>query len=140
MKKILSRFNPMLVNLIIGSLLCFAAGGCILAVILKNFYPEYFFVAVTGYAAGNIMNIIRIIHMYYGIAGAVSYGEERGAQVHSGKMYLIRTAAELILFIIILLVLGMEGFAFAMLGMMSLKVAAYLQPFTDKFLVSKIYK
>lgn len=140
MNKILSRFNPMLVNLIIGSLICFAAGECILAIILNQFFPEHFFDAVTGYAVGNIMNILRIIHMYWGIVGSVSYGEERSAQIHSGKMYLIRTAAEIVLFILILSVLGMEGFLFAMIGMMSLKVAAYLQPFTDKFLVSKIYK
>lgn len=140
MKRILSRFNPMLVNLIIGSLICFVAGELILAVILNRFFPEYFFAAVTGFAVGNVMNILRIIHMYWGIVGSVSYGEEKSAWIHSGKMYVIRTVAEIALFILILFILGMEGFLFTMIGMMSLKVAAYLQPFTDKFLVSKIYK
>jgi hypothetical protein len=140
MKKYLSHMNPMLLNLLTGCLVYGAAAGIILGMVSFHFYPQHCIRVMLGYVCGLLLAVLQLFHMYRGLLNTLSYGEEKSALWHSRKMYGVRIVAVLAAFYIIWFLAGTECLIFAVLGMMSLKVAAYLQPFTDKFFVSKIYK
>lgn len=134
MRKFLSRMNPMFVNLFIGTILSGLVIGVLLGTLLAIFFPQILVAGLVGYACGLFYAILQLAHMYYGILVTLDYREEKSATWHSRKMYAIRLVAALVIFFVAWYVGDAYGLAFSIPGMMSLKVAAYLQPITDKLI------
>lgn len=126
--------NPMLVNLFFGTIGSGLVIGVFLGIVLAVFFPRILAVGLVGYACGLFYAVLQLAHMYYGILVTLDYREEKSATWHSRKMYAIRLVAALAIFGVAWYVGGAHGLAFSIPGMMSLKVAAYLQPITDKLI------
>ena len=89
-----------------------------------------------GFAAGVFYAVFATFHMSFRIRKVVYGGANTSATFVLG--YVIRLAVMLVLFSV-LYFLDIGDLLGAILGMFSMKVAAYLQPFTDK-LITKIQK
>ena len=87
-----------------------------------------------GFLAGVIYSVFATFHMSSGIRKIVYGGAESRATMIIG--YLIRLLVMLILFVL-LYFLNIGDLLCAVIGMFSMKVAAYLQPFTDKLITKK---
>ena len=85
---------------------------------------------INSFFIGIIFSVATIIHMTSSVETAVEMGEH-GALKHTRIMYVVRMAALIVVFAL-MLILGI-GNIFAMLfGLLSLKLSAYLQPITRK--------
>lgn len=84
---------------------------------------------------GIVLALITVVHMYRTLDRALDLGA--GAQKAVTVANMIRYAVVVIVFLIVLLS-GVLNPLITFLGIMSLKVAAYLQPFTHK-LCNKIF-
>ena len=89
-----------------------------------------------GFAAGVFYAAFATFHMSFRIRKVVYGGANTSATFVLG--YVIRLAVMLVLFSV-LYFLDIGDLLGAILGIFSMKVAAYLQPFTDK-LITKIQK
>lgn len=138
MKKILNNLNPMLLDLTIGCILYGIAGVVIILAVGLSVYPEGLGKIILGFMVGVAAAVALTIHMYYGVVESLSLGET-GALKHTRKMYIIRIAGILALLVLIYFTRFCNAIAFVA-GLVSLKVAAYLQPFTHKYIVTKINK
>jgi len=78
------------------------------------------------------------VHMHISIEDAIDFGEA-GAQKHISKTYGFRTLV-VIITLCILCYFNTGSIITAIIGIMGLKVAAYLQPFTHKILQKYISK
>ena len=87
-----------------------------------------------GFLAGVIYSVFATFHMSIGIRKIVYGGAESRATMIVG--YLIRLLVMLILFVL-LYFFNIGDLLCAVIGMFSMKVAAYLQPFTDKLITKK---
>ena len=85
-----------------------------------------------GLWIGIMLALIMAFHMAYVLAGALDLGE-RGAQISVTKHNMIRYAVVVVVLGILMLTDAANPLA-AFVGLMGLKVGAYLQPLTDKFL------
>lgn len=126
--------NSMFLNLFLGTICSGVVMGILLALVLKKFLPQIFMAGLAGYACGLVYAILQLAHMYYGILVTLDYREEKSAVWHSRKMYAIRLVAAFVILFLAWYAGGSYGLLFAVLGMMNLKVAAYLQPITDKLI------
>lgn len=126
--------NPMFRNLLFGTIVSGILLGAVAAVVLRIFFPEIFLAGMAGFGCGVLYAIIQLVHMYRGILVTLDYREEKSATWHSRKMYAIRLVAVFAVFFAAWQAGGVYAIAFTIPGMMTLKVAAYmqLQPFTDK--------
>lgn len=140
MKNFLAGLNRMLLDLIAGCLLYGVIAGIVLAVVCIIWYPTRLISFMIGFVCGILLTVGVVIHMYYGIGITLEYAEEKSATNHSRKMYIIRLFVTILIMALIWTLLGVDSLVIMLLGMMSLKVSAYMQPFTDKYLVSKIIK
>ena len=84
---------------------------------------------------GIVLALVTVVHMYRTLDRALDLGA--GAQKAVTVANMIRYAAVVIVFLIVLLTKVLNPLV-TFLGIMSLKVAAYLQPFTHK-LCNKIF-
>lgn len=141
MKKFLSKFSPLLVSLMIGTLIVFVAGEVLLSCIVGFFFNEYLVDAILGYALGNLITVGRLVHMHWTTMGTIYNEESDYIQYFSAKAYALRNGVTMIAWVCILYFLGQECMLFAILGtIFSSKVAVFTQPITDKFFNNKIFK
>lgn len=89
-----------------------------------------------GFAAGVAYAVFSTFHMSFRIRKVVYGGANTSVTFVLG--YIIRLVVMLVLFTV-LYFLDLGDLLCAILGMFSMKVAAYMQPFTDK-LINKIKK
>ncbi len=129
----------MLVNLIGGCIIYYVAGVVISSAIILRFAPHNLFSDLAGFSVGVIFSIVQVIHMFIGIQGMLEEDGQKQALMRSIRMYAIRILLLIVIYVTVLYFLGLESVLMSVIGMMGLKVAAYIQPFTDK-LVSKILK
>jgi hypothetical protein len=111
--------------------------GLLAEVVVLAAVKDRFFYSV-GLIVGVVLAMGMCIHMQISLEDAIDMGEA-GAQKHISKTYGFRTAAVfLIMGIMYYFKIGsiITGF----IGIMSLKVAAYLQPFTHKCLKKYVGK
>ena len=78
------------------------------------------------------------MHMYHSVVESISM-DEVSALKNTRKMYIYRVLGILAALLLIYFTNLFDAIAFV-IGLMSLKVAAYLQPITHKFIVTKIIK
>lgn len=136
MRVVNRKINPTMIELIVG-ILVFGILGIIVflglymaSVPVESFFDDSIFQIITGFIIGIIFSLILIIHMTASVERALEMGEQ-GALKHTRIMYIVRMAALIIVFAIMLL-LGV-GNVFALLfGLLSLKLSAYMQPITHK--------
>lgn len=108
--------------------------GIIVLLIILIFINDKLFYCV-GLLEGLIIATCMIVHMQISLDKALNIGEA-GAEGHIRKSYGIRTAVVFLsLGLIYYFHLGSVLTAF--IGIMGLKVAAYIQPFTNKFTTKK---
>lgn len=86
-----------------------------------------------GLWIGGIIAIGMLLHMKRSIEDAIDMGDEEGATKYSRKMYAVRT-------IIVLLIVGallmfhIGNIIATIIGIMGLKVSAYIQPYMHRVL------
>lgn len=136
MKKYLNSLNPMLLDLVTGCIIYGIIGEVIILAAGLSFYREGLWKIILGFLIGIAAAVALTIHMYYGVMESLSLGET-GALKHTRKMYIVRIAGILAILVLIYFTGFCDAVAFAA-GLISLKVAAYLQPITHKYIVSKI--
>ena len=124
--------NPTCKELLVGLGACLVLG----IVIIGVFVPGHLkWECVLGYLIGVAVAILMVLHMTYALEQAVCMNEH-GAEIHVRKTTAIRMLVVYAIFITI----GIMGFCnilAALAGIMTLKVAAYLQPITHKVLANK---
>lgn len=141
MKKFLVRFSPLLVNLMFGSLMAFIIGEVFLIVVMGLFYKEYLFGAALGYVFGYLISVARILHMYWGTIGTFYNEESWNMPYFSGKSYMVRNGLTMIVWVCIFYFAGQTCMLSSILGTILIsKVAVFMQPITDKFFITKIFK
>lgn len=118
-------------------LLLMALYGLLAEVIVLAATKDLLFHTI-GLMVGVFLAMGMCIHMQISLEDAIDMGEA-GAQKHISKTYGIRTA---VVFLImgILYYFKIGSIITGFIGIMSLKVAAYLQPFTHKYLKKYIGK
>lgn len=129
----------MVLALFFGILIYGFLEGVLLAVILAVFARDIVLEGVISFFLGVILAGTNLFHIHNSLKTTLEYGEEKGATAHSLKGYAMRLAALALVVLIVAVCFGPLFELLALLGANVLKVAAYLQPITDKFLVSKIY-
>lgn len=122
----LKQLNPVLPELIIMQFILLVAG---VAVII--FAGINAFAVSLGYAAGSIYSVVAIIHMAVIIDRAVYY-EEKGAVARTVGGYFARLFMLLVIEVLLYQAGGVTSVFASMAGMFTVKVSAYLQPFTHK--------
>lgn len=124
MKEKLQR-NVIVIDLIIGTTLF-----GILAILIGMFIAERKFYYGLGVALGTLISIAMAVHMNYTIGQYIGCGEKI-AIAEARKSSLLRYGCVVIL-LGILMVTNVADPIAAFIGVMGLKIAAYLQPFTHK--------
>lgn len=123
MRKISDIVKEMLLG-IFGTGICIAVIGLILVPEKLDF--------IIGLVLGLVVASLMIFLMNHFIEKALDY-DERGAQIQSIKGYILRMII-LIAGIVAVYFIGMWSVLAYFLGIMCMKAAAYLQPYTKKFL------
>lgn len=111
--------------------------GILLELVVLLVVSEKLFYSV-GLAAGIILAIGMCIHMQISIDEAMDRGEA-GAQKYISKAYAIRSTV-VFLVVAIIYYFKIGSIISAFIGIMGLKVAAYLQPFTHKYIQKYLEK
>ena len=124
-KKVMKRISDVLKEMIIGII----AFG-LLAQIIGVFIVSQKIVYSAGLWAGIVIAIAMAVHMEYSISVALELGEA-GAPKHVQKHSMIRYSCVIIAFVAISFI-NKNATVPCFIGVMGLKVAAYLQPFTHK--------
>ena len=121
--------NPSIPGMLIVQMLYLIVGEALIICIAKTpLKPAIGFVAGVAYA------VFSTFHMSLRIRKVVYGGANTSVTFILG--YVIRLLVMLILFVL-LYFLNIGDLLCAVIGMFSMKVAAYLQPFTDKILSKK---
>ena len=131
-RRILDRIidiNPSIPGMLIINLIYLILGEIIIIALVPNTMR-----CAIGFLAGVIYSVFATFHMSSGIRKIVYGGAESRATMIIG--YLIRLLVMLILFVL-LYFLNIGDLLCAVIGMFPMKVAAYLQPFTDKLITKK---
>ncbi len=116
--------NPSIPGMLIVQLL-YLLGDNLIICIAKTLKPAIGFVAGVAYA------VFSTFHMSLRIRKVVYGGANTSITFILG--YVIRLIVMLVMFTV-LYVFDLGDLLFAILGMFSMKVAAYIQPFTDKLI------
>lgn len=138
MKKFFGKLNPMLLDLAAGCIVYGLLGEVLILAVGIPVYEGALWKLVLGFFIGIAAAVALIVHMYCSVVESLSLGET-GALKHTRKMYLFRIVGILVILALIYFTNFCNAIAFV-IGLLSLKVAAYLQPVTHKFLVTKIIK
>lgn len=136
--RFLKKMNPVLIDLISGCAIFGIIGEIIILLGIPAVYEGNIGRIALGFLIGVILMILMAVHMYLSVENSLMMGES-GAQKHNLKMFAVRILVVGVVFTVVFITDFCNPIA-VIIGMMSLKVAAYLQPFTHKFLVSKIIK
>ena len=104
------------------------------AIILESKIPFVF-----GVLYGGAVAILLVTHMYQSLEKTLSYDEE-GAKKHAQKMTGIRMWIMLAALILAMCLGRYSNMVGVVLGMLTLKVSAYMQPIIHRRITSKIYK
>lgn len=136
MTKRTKSINPMLLSLVIGCMIYGVLGEILIFTLLPLIYQGSLIKVATGFGLGVLVMIVFTFNMYAGLKDSLSMSEA-DAQKSTIKGYIFRIVVVLVLFVVILVTNFCNPIA-AVCGMFSLKVAAYLQPVTEKFIISKI--
>lgn len=114
-----------------------ASYGICVEIIVLIVTKDWLFYSI-GLIVGLILAMGMCVHMYISIEEALDRGES-GAQKHVSKMYAFRVG---VIFIVagIMFYFKIGSVVSLFIGMMGLKVSAYLQPFTHKFFQKYIGK
>ena len=121
--------NPSIPGMLVVELLYLIVGEVLIIIIASS--PLKFAV---GLAAGVVYAVFSTFHMSFRIRKVVYGGANTSVTLVLG--YVIRLIVMLVLFAV-LYIFDLGDLLFAVLGMFSMKVAAYLQPFTDKLITKK---
>lgn len=121
--------NPSIPGMLVVELLYLIVGEVLIIIIALS--PLKFAV---GLAAGVVYAVFSTFHMSFRIRKVVYGGANTSVTLVLG--YVIRLIVMLVLFAV-LYIFDLGDLLFAVLGMFSMKVAAYLQPFTDKLITKK---
>lgn len=123
--------NPSIPGMLIVQLLYLIVGEALIICIAQTPLK-----LAVGFAAGVAYAVFSTFHMSFRIRKVVYGGANTSVTFVLG--YIIRLIVMLVLFTV-LYFLDLGDLLCAILGMFSMKVAAYMQPFTDK-LINKIKK
>lgn len=141
MRRFLTKFSPLLVGLMIGTIITFFVGELLILAIMGIFFKEFLMESVIGYAFGVVITIGRLTHMHWTTMGTIFNKESSYIQFFSGKAYALRNAVTMAVWVCIFYFFGQECMLAAVIGtIISSKVAVYIQPITDKFFITKIFK
>lgn len=134
------KINPTMIEIIVGILvfgivgLMMFVGLYILSVPIEKVFDDSIGQIVLGFALGIIFSVVFIIHMTFSVENALEMGEQ-GALKHTRISYIIRMIALVVVYAIMLLF--DVGNVFSLLfGLLSMKLAAYMQPITHKVIAS----
>lgn len=123
--------NPSIPGMLIVQMLYLIVGETLIICIAKTPLKP-----AIGFVAGVVYAVFSTFHMSLRIRKVVYGGANTSVTFILG--YVIRLIVMLVMFTV-LYVFDLGDLLFAILGMFSMKVAAYIQPFTDK-LINKIKK
>lgn len=141
MKKFITKFSPLLVNLMIGSLSVFLIGEILLVTVMAFYFSEYTAVSAVGFAAGYLISVGRFLHMYWETIGTFLNEESRNMPYFSAKSYAVRNGITMMAWLCIYYFSGQACMLAAIVGTIVIsKVTVFMQPFTDKFIITKIFK
>lgn len=127
----MKRLSTIVRELIFGIILF----GIIVEILILALLSDKIFYSV-GLLIGIISAILMTLHMNTSMEEALEM-EEAGADKHIKKTYAIRTIAVLAaMYIVYISRIGSVVSMF--IGIMGLKVAAYIQPITNKYFTQKI--
>lgn len=112
----------------------------LLGILLTGVILEILGVMIAGdklyYSIGLLIGVILAVFMTFSISSSVQQAVDRGeggAKVKMISSYVIRTVVVLLV-IILTSVMKLGSLVGLLLGVMTLKVAAYIQPYTHRFL------
>ncbi len=112
----------------------------LLGILLTGVILEILGVMIAGdklyYSIGLLIGVILAVFMTFSISSSVQQAVDRGeggAKVKMISSYVIRTVVVLLV-IILTGVMKLGSLVGLLLGVMTLKVAAYIQPYTHRFL------
>ena len=94
---------------------------------------------VFGVVYGAVVAVGLVTHMYYGLQKTLYYDED-GAKKHAQKMTAIRMWIMLTAVMLAIYFSEHLHLAGVILGILSLKVSAYVQPFVHRRITSKFYQ
>lgn len=126
---------PMTKELLIGEFIYFLLMESIIILISYSINKAAMVSWILGFFEGFLLSVFILMHMAYALEDSVAMLEEE-ADNHTKKTYAFRMIILIVVFLLIIF-LKLGNIGAALLGLMSLKVAAYLQPFTHK-LIQKI--
>lgn len=125
------RRVPMTKDLLTGEILYFLLGEIIIIFLALNFKPDEIWQWTFGFFEGFLLAVFILLHMALALEDSVAMYEEE-ADKHTKKTYMFRMIILVVTFLLIVF-LGLGNVGTALFGLMALKVAAYIQPFTHKF-------
>lgn len=123
---------PVAGELLIGEALYLLLGELLIAAVVLVSGSGDLLKLALGFLEGVILAAVMLIHMTASVEDSVAMYEDEALK-HTRKSYIIRMLILLAAFCLIFF-LRLGDIIAALLGLMSLKVAAYIQPFTHKIL------
>lgn len=127
----MKNINTTLLELIIGIFICTVFSG-VIGVIIANNNKSF----ILGLILGAFVAILLVIHMYKSLEKSLSLDEE-SAQKYSKKMAVLRMVVMGLVVIIALTFPQIFNIIAVLIGIMGLKVSAYMQPITNKYISTK---
>lgn len=127
---------PMTKDLIVGEFFYFLLVEIIIILVSWSFNKAAMWSWILGFFEGFLLSVFLLLHMAYALEDSVVMFEEE-AEKHTKKTYAFRMVVLIAGFLLIVF-LKLGNIGAALLGLMSLKVAAYLQPITHKFIQKNI--
>lgn len=131
-RKGLFKRIPMATELLVGELIYLILGEILIITITLLCGREHVLQWVLGFFEGVVIAVGLMLHMAVSVEDSVSMYEDEALK-HTKKNYIIRMIVLLAAFLIIGF-FGIGDILAALLGLMALKVSAYIQPFTHKIL------
>ncbi len=129
----MKNMNETLKDLIIGIVLSMIV-VCIIGALVSNNKVAF----ILGDILGSIIAILLSIHLNATIARALDMNEE-GAAKYTKKMSILRLIIMGCAVVVALTLPEVFNLIGTLLGILGLKISAYLQPLTNRFITKKIF-
>lgn len=129
----MKKMNETLKDLIIGIVLCMVV-VCIIGALVTDNKLSFIF----GELLGSIIAIMLAIHLNASISRALDMNEE-GAAKYTKKMAILRLIIMGCAVVVALTFPEIFNLIGTLLGILGLKISAYLQPLTNRFITKKIF-
>lgn len=129
----MKNMNETLKDLIIGIVL-FMLIVCIIGALVSNNKLSF----ILGDILGSFIAVLIAIHMNATIAKALHMNEE-GAAKYTKKMSILRLIIMSCAVVVALTLPEVFNLIGTLLGILGLKVSAYLQPLTNRYITKKIF-